>query len=302
MSAIPLFVFEEHHEAFFVWHYAAANQIIHRYNNTLLHVDEHSDMKITCLRDSLNCVGNNLRDIYRFTYEQLSIADFMIPAIYQGFFAHIYWLYQSNHEGKVKPRDLFVSSHQGEGKIFQIDGKTNGHHDGHHSVFQAVKTKETLPSVHEVILDIDLDYFSCNSPFYYTKGSVEITPAEYERFQTNPHHFLRLSLGSAIQAIHQNGKCYLVFNPFKVDNLENALKVSQEEILKRIDDLIEFLKTNQIKPKMIDICRSRFSGFTPEDQCDFIHMSLIERLQDLYNIQIMCINDLSMEPVNYCGN
>jgi len=295
MTGIPLFVFEEHHEAFFVWHYAAKNQIINRYNNTLLHVDEHSDMKIACLTKSLNCLGDSLPEIYRFTYEQLSIADFMIPAIYQGFFQNIYWLYQSNHEGKAKARELFVFSHEGEGKIFQIAPKVDSHLDGHKTIFQALKTRENLPECKEVILDIDLDYFSCNSPFYYYKGKVEITSEEYNSFRRDKHHFLRLNLGSAVQAQHREGKYYLVFNPFNPDGLENPLKASQQQICQRIDGLVEFLKANKIQPNMIDICRSRFSGFTPEDQCDFIELNLIERLQNLYSLKLQYIQDIYRE-------
>lgn len=43
---------------------------------------------------------------------------------------------------------------------------------------------------------------------------------------------------------------------------------------------------------MIDICRSRLSGFTPDDQWEFIERKLIEKFSDTYEIEINNIKDI----------
>lgn len=44
MNKIPFYIIEEHHEAFLIWHYAIIKGLINKNRNTLLHIDEHSDM------------------------------------------------------------------------------------------------------------------------------------------------------------------------------------------------------------------------------------------------------------------
>lgn len=292
MKTIPLFIFEEHHEAFFIWNYAVLNKLINSLNNLLLHVDEHSDMSVPKFSYSITSINQKLKDIYEFTYNELSIANFIIPAIYKGIFSQVYWLYQSNNEGKGSKKTILVYSHKGDGKVLMIDVNCDVgalalfNTDLKSALFKSLKSQDEFSPIQSVVLDIDLDYFSCNPPHYYYSGKLEVTKNEYDSLNRNKHHFLRLHFGSGIKSIVEDGKYYLLFNSSHPELIPNKLKVSEEEIITRIDLFVQFLKKNNVQPQLIDICRSRMSGFTPEEQWEFIEEKLLEKLSTLYKLDI----------------
>jgi predicted XRE-type DNA-binding protein len=295
MIKIPVFLFEEHHEAFFVWHYAIKNNWLSKTGNTLLHIDEHSDMAAPRFNYSLNSLNGNLQDIYDFTYNELTIENFIVPTIYQGLFNKLYWIRQSKEI--PLPSLMCVYSHDREGKIltaksFKELGNQALFDPSYKKVkFQCLKIDEIdrFPDSQSVVLDIDLDYFSCNNQSYNFKGELEITEEQYYSFDRDPYQFMRLTLGSRVKTKCDRGKYYLVFNEFPKEDDEtipNSLKVSETEIIHRIDRIIEFLQVKQVEIKAIDICRSRISGFTPEDQCQFIEDRLIEKLSKIYDLEV----------------
>jgi hypothetical protein len=300
MKKIPLFIFEEHHEAFFVWNYSVMNKIIQASNNVLLHVDEHSDMGVPNFNKSMKFL-NSLKALHDFTYTELAITDFIIPALFQGIFNQVYWLYQSNDESKKAKKNI-VYSPNGQAKTLkllkadQIDqlGVLSLYKSKFRNfMFEPITTECQFSDRQSVVLDIDLDYFSCNpSSYYYNQGKLEVTEEEYKSFHENKYHFLRLSFGSSINIKEENGKYYLILSSTEPPVITSKLKVSEEEIIKRIDKLILFLNKNNIEIQMIDICRSRLSGFTPDDQWEFIERKLIEKFSDTYEIEINNIKDI----------
>jgi hypothetical protein len=84
--------------------------------------------------------------------------------------------------------------------------------------------------------------------------------------------------------------------------MTSKLKVSEQEIIRRIDIFLEFLIKNNLEPQLIDICRSRLSGFTPNDQWEFIEQKLIEKLSTIYELEINHITDIfSQEHLLNCS-
>ena len=94
MKKTPLFIVEEHHEAFFVWNYCINKELIQPSQNCLLHVDFHSDFNIPKLTSSIDTLNGSLQRIFDFTYNELSISDFIIAAVYQEIFNQVIWIDQ----------------------------------------------------------------------------------------------------------------------------------------------------------------------------------------------------------------
>lgn len=286
---IPCWIIEEHHEAFYVWHCAIQLGFISSKGNCLLHVDEHSDLGIPLLSSSLRSLKFNPDRAKTFTYRELSIINFIYPALYLGIFHQVYWLRQ-NHDERTSDRKLFVSSIKGDGKNLRVESKiklTNWWQPDRKVIeFYYVNPRERKLNFNSlVVLDIDLDYFSCDNPggAYF---EVEITPAAYFDLRDNLYSKAKLNLGNELVIKEQEGKFYLCTEKIP---LEENLKVSNTEIIDRVDRLGQFLQDNFIQPQMINICRSRHSGYTPPDQWQFIETVLIDRLQSLYPIEFMSI-------------
>lgn len=301
MKNIQLFIVEEHHEAFWVWNYAIINKLISQHNNTLLHVDQHSDMAVPKFNCSIKSLTDDLLNIYKFTYNELTIDNFIVAAIYQGIFSHVYWLYQTNNEQRENQKSILVYSHKEEGKILKTKRNCDlgslafFNPDFKNAQFQARKTLDEFPESQAVVLDIDLDYFSCNPLGYQHKGEVQVTKEQYDLFNNDKYHFLRLAFGSGIKTKVEEGKYYLSFNssqPEAITEKQKKLKVSEEEIVQRINTLGDWLINKQVEPQLIDICRSRLSGFTPDEQCEFIEKKLIEKLNSIYNLEINQITEV----------
>lgn len=86
MSKIPVYIMEEHHEAFYYWNYFIECGLIPPKHNYLLHIDHHDDMEAGGYDWDFRIPWESLEQIRTFTYEKLGIADFITPALYQGIF------------------------------------------------------------------------------------------------------------------------------------------------------------------------------------------------------------------------
>ncbi len=298
MSAIPLFIMEEHHEAFFLWNYAALKELIPASKNILLHVDEHSDFGVPNLSHSLNSLNGNLEKLYDFTYTELGIADFIIPVVYQGIFNELYWLRQTHNAEQTESKNqvfslnaegkfLFVTDQIKKAGLFNPDRKTLKN--------KLITTADSFDNQEKtVVLDIDLDYFSCDNQAGEVL-KIEVSKEVYESFLNNPYDRIRIKLGGTAKMEEKNGKYYFSMQrPIMESVLEKdlALKVSQSEIIERIDQFGEFLTVNKIQPKIIDIARSRLSGYTPDDQWQFIESNLIKKLENIYSLEVKFIQDI----------
>ena len=294
MTKIPLFIIEEHHEAFFIWNYAGLNNLIPTTGNMLLHVDQHADMGPPRFHTPLKSLPARLPALMQFTYNELCIGNFIPAAIYQGWFKEFYWL---QHNRLKVSQTLHIYSYKEAGQTLVMT--TNIHEAGafntdRKSVLYELKTvNDPLPDKDGVVLDIDLDYFSCDKQHQTGNlghNRIEISQEEYEHFTTDRYHPLRINVGGVTAQVEQ-GRYYLLINAFPED-IPSPLKVAPAQILERIEQFIKFLQDNQIRPQLIDLCRSRFSGFTPADQREFIEEHLLAKLSDLYAYDTNYINDI----------
>ena len=296
-AMIETYIIEEHHEAFLVWQLAKENGIVPPKENVLLHVDEHSDLSAPrCKRSILNL--RTLEDAEFFTYNDLKIGNFILPAIYQGLFGSVYWIKQNHQECKSYQR--YVRSINTQGKRFTIlktipEGIDLTNDDV--QVFGLHKQEiEDLDCPEKVMLDIDLDYFSTNEdPREMVDTFIEITENEYESFVNNKYHLINF-LGANVEAVKHNNQYFYAFHNYD-EVYASRLKRSEDNIVKQMDKFMEKLDKMNIQPSLITICRSAYSGFTPSDQCEFIQNILLDGLNNLYDLQIHDGIELSKEEL-----
>jgi len=290
-NKINVFRIEEHHEAFLVWDYALRENMILNKDNTLLHVDEHSDMASPTMNTSIHTSMNSLEDTKNFIYSQLGIASFIIPACYLDIFTNVFWIRQEHKEKENKLEKMWVRSYDKKGMKL-LTGKYEDSQslpddpDRKTYYFKKCTVEQAPANYSNIILDIDLDYFSCTgSPYLNKPISIEITKEEYQHYHENKYYPLKLIYNSILEPIKYENKYYLIFN--KVERIyPNKQLVSNEIIQKRVDLLIDQLKEKKIEPQLITICRSRYSGYTHEDQWEFIENNLLKGLNEIFEIEI----------------
>jgi len=289
-QAIKTFVVEEHHEAYLVWRYALAEKLIQSVGNTLLHIDEHSDMSAPSLNDSIHHLNGDLEKVKEFTYKELNIASFIVPAIYQRLFDKVYWIRQRHNKASKKPHHLYVRSFTGEGKKL-VTGKLsllkqfsadNERLEETAVSYQFYKQHiEEIGAMKNVLLDIDLDYFSCIQDPLKRELSIEVSKEEYEEFMKSPYHRIRFFDFGRVEAKEVDNRYYYFLNRMNT-KYESPLKVDFENITARIEKTAAVLEKKKIHPQLITICRSRYSGYTPSDQWKEIEERVICALENIY--------------------
>lgn len=299
--AVPLFIIEEHHEAFFVWNYGYFNGFIRPFGNTLLHVDSHQDMEATRLNVSVDELADDLPAIYNFGYQELGIASFIIPAIYRGIINN--YTHLCRYDAYCgKKLHQFVASWQSQGKYFEIGEvkpllrrrlESEEQQWGKYQFFsyQEIGLASQFATSQPLILDIDLDYFSCDNSLSSAQTKIEITEEAFRDFISNKYHPLRIMPVAAFSVSKEGERYYLHYTERQEE--KDLKKVPQDMIHKRINSFINFLTKNNLQPGLINLCRSRFSGYTPADQWKYIEDNLLAGLANIYNLNITHINQLA---------
>jgi len=297
MTPVPVFVVEEHHEAFIVWHEAIRGGLLRPANrNVLLHVDAHSDMRTDCFRSPIPDSSCSAEAIEKFAYEELIISSFIIPALYQKVFYEVCWLLPPARAGssdsgpkKGEKQYYYVRTRNEDRKavIVQRDpfqGFTDRFwEDRSPFCFYHQTTAEPFSTESAVVLDIDLDYFS-SLQTVDAFDRIEITVEEYERCRTEKYRQLNLHFRHYLEVV--DGRYYLCLTPSPRSLGGKQQKRSQAEILSSLENFSRFLETNQIAPAFVDICRSRYSGYTPDPDWQFIEEYLLGQLGRLYELKV----------------
>lgn len=294
--AIPCYIIEEHNEAFEIWLNAACNEVINPSGNVLLHFDEHSDMFVPRFENSINNLLDN-SDSIKPVSKQLGIASFIVPAIYLGLINDVKWIKQD----VIIPayNDMYVCSVKNEGIIIMMGKLTDAIVEGSknsnliHFSYSKISEQELHAGsvvTNDVLLDIDLDYFSSiENPADVKPVVIEITKDEYDDFINNKYHPL-IFLMNKIEAVDDDGKYYYIINNYTV-NIYGNRKTTIETVKKRVNFFKETLIRSNVKPKLITVCRSRHSGYTPKDQWEEIEKMVLEALHELYPVNEYCLTE-----------
>jgi hypothetical protein len=284
---VPLVLLEEHHEAFYTWDYAMDMGWLPQSGNTLLHVDAHADMMLPKLRRPLDSISSRA-DCADFIYHELDISTFIWPAIYNRLFSRLLWL-KYNHRlstggwrsitlySKNRTRTEFCITSAlpqntviADPKAVTID-------------YCPVTTHDVLATDQPIVLDVDLDYFCSNDYPDLSDHEIEVTHETFVKFRSDPYHFLRISPLDKISAVSRAGKFYLVYNDYHPERPSTEENIRTIEL--RLNDFIGYLQRYHVVPKLILVCRSVHSGYTPRDTVSFLQRRLLRQLEDLYDLE-----------------
>lgn len=300
-APVPVFIMEEHHEAFILWHYAMDKGLMAARGSLLLHVDAHSDLEPPVLLTPLKENLQSLSSIAGFTYSELGVDSFILPALHRGIFDSYCWIYQpmgglassiilSKYVRTYRDRGIVYVS----GPAEQPTGSSSGERSSCFCLMtaplkdllsddgsaMAADIRATLSDkVREYVLDIDLDYFSL-SEHDSREQVIEITEQEHGRISKDPYHFIRLEGKCSLE--QRDGKFFLSMNRKRGIPIPSAAQVSQDEIDRRIDELGRYLSCLGRRPVLIHLCRSRHSGYTPIHQWRDIETRLLRMLEEQY--------------------
>jgi len=287
VQRIPLVLLEEHHEAFYAWDYAMEMGWLPQSGNTLLHVDAHADMMLPKLRRPLDSISS-LADCVDFVYHELDISTFIWPAIYNRLFSRLLWLKYNHRLSTGGWRSITLYSKNRTRTEFCITSALpqNAVVADPKAVtidYCPITTHDVLATDQPIVLDVDLDYFCSNDYPDLSDHEIEVTHETFVKFRTNPYHFLRISPLDKISAISRAGKFYLVYNDYHPERPSTEENLRTIEL--RLSDFISYLQKYQVVPKLILICRSVQSGYTPRDSAAFLEDRLLRQLEDHYHLE-----------------
>jgi len=302
-----VYIIEEHNEAFYVWLAARRSGLIGN-NNLLLHFDDHSDFRYPVINADISQLDiTDDKKVELFVRRELTIDSFIVPAIYLGLISEFCWIRQDVE--KTSSRQMYVRTYNNGGKYFMQGNGPSGSKIACVN-FQYIKTgtagfcncgfNEEMP----VLLDIDLDYFSCcENPYIQNEIVIEITEQEYSGFVGNPYHYLHFICARA-EAVRHNDAYFYILNGVQ-QKYQSKREVDADLIIKRIRGFVNDLVEKKIDPSLVTICRSRHSGFTPCEQWQFIENNLLSALGMAYEtvVDYVAAGAGNLPVENFCkGN
>ena len=281
---MPLLTMEEHHEAFYYWGLAVEKGWIAPKGNVLFHVDHHDDMTCGGYLYDFSKPFLSLEERKAFTYSQLGIADFIIPALYEGLFSQMFNMKGlvkqpfSAEERLIRRRGKHVLEPGRYIPFLHADKRRNGAEGYGFYTYHEGALSDTGP-LENVVLDIDLDYFCWdNSLSTVAPKRIEITGEAYAEFCADPYHPLRILPRALIRAEAENGRYYLRY----MEAPTEEKPADEVQIRARVDRFFNWLGSQPWEPALVTICRSARSGYLPRDRAELVEKLVCEGLQRLW--------------------
>ncbi|SEH33115.1 UPF0489 family protein [Selenomonas sp. KH1T6] len=286
---IPVIVADEHNEAFVAWHRFKEQKIIGETGNYLLHVDHHDDMVCGGYNWDFTQLAGTTEEARRLMDQALGIADFIVPAIYQGLFSTVHIL-KNLRPVSLKKKEQYVCLASAKELIcgdyvpfFHAAEKMNSESD--YRFFSRIDGgllgEDDLPQ-DGIVLDVDFDYFCWdNSLGSVPEARIEITAAAYEEFVNDRNHPFRILPKKVVNAKEQEGKYWLVYK----EHLSTPQIASEETIVRRMDKLIDYLAQAKMAFRAMDVCRSSHSGYLPSSRAAFVEREFFARIQRIMELE-----------------
>lgn len=292
---VPLFVFDEHNEAFHFWHRARHDGFINEPLD-LFHIDAHHDMvrpdvfKKSLYFPHLSSQGNWVNYYEDFAKNELTINNFILPSVLNGLIKNVYFIYPKWRNFRPRRKKMNVCSAFGEGKILKYDLLIDQKPDGR--VLKAfpdiryfnysMQEIDRVPQNRDVLLDIDLDYFACvDSISNHMSYELEITKEQFIKKDIFLHEKTLPFSKLDFNFVERDGKYYVIVSHKKIK--EMSYLPTKEEIESDIETLVITLQTKNTQPWVITISKSCLSGYCPENYSEFIETRLKRRLSIFLN-------------------
>ncbi len=249
-------------------------------------MDHHDDLECGGYFHDYTKPFISLDERKAFTYSCLGIADFIVPAFYEGVFDTFY-----NMKG------LVTSPFQKQEKYVKLVGKNTlitgeyipflhaGYKKNGSDVYRFYTSMTgslgETPFLEQVVLDIDLDYFCWDDSLSTAAPKrLEITKEAYEECQKDPYHPFRILPRRLLRTEEYEGRYYIRYEePADVEK-----RADEERIRKRIRRFIDWLGSLSWEPSLITICRSVHSGYLPGDCAELVEQEVCRGLEELWGV------------------
>lgn len=281
---IPFYMIEEHHEAFYCWGVGVEQGYLKSRDNVLFHIDHHDDFECGAYFHDFTRPFLGLEQRQTFTCECLGIADFIVPALYEGLFSIFYnmkGLFPQPFTGKEQFVRRVGNSRLDVGNYvpFLHSGYRRDGHEAYRFFTSYTGSLSQTPPMEQVALDIDLDYF-CWDDTLRTAGKkrMEITRQAYEEYRDDRYHPFRILPRRLLHVEEQEGRFYICYEePFSEEQ-----QADEERICRRVKRFFTWLKAQPWEPSLITVCRSVHSGYLPRTKAPLIEKLVTEGMEDLW--------------------
>ena len=283
---MPSYCFDEHHEAFYYWGEAIEKGYLKPKGNVLFHVDHHDDFEYGAYFRDFTKPFASLEERKEFTYHKLGIADFIVPALFEGIFDRFYNMKSLVPVPFEEASRVVSLSH---GNILNVSeyiaflhGQFKRDRDPSYSFYTYYEgSLSPTPAMDFLVLDMDLDYFCWDDALTSASPKrIELTRAGYEDFVNDPHHPFRILPRKLLHGVEADGKYYL---QYEEPPLHTPI-ASEERILKRIARFEAWLREQPWEPALVTICRSSTSGYLPRERADLVETEVEKVFTRLYGI------------------
>jgi hypothetical protein len=250
----------------------------------LFHVDHHDDLTCGGYEHDFSKPFSGPEERKTFTYSRLGIADFIIPALYEGLFSHMFNMKGlvtqpfSAEERLIRLRGSCVLEPGRYIPFLHADKRRDGAQGYGFYTYHEGALSDTGELEH-VVLDIDLDYFCWDNALSTAAPKrVEITREAYEEFCADPYHPFRILPRALIRAEADNGRYYL---HYQEPPTEEPM-ADEKQIRARVDRFFNWLGSQPWEPALVTLCRSARSGYLPRDKAGLVEELVCEGLQRLW--------------------
>ena len=266
-------IIEEHNE---IIDYIKEASYKNKNNFIFINVDSHSDLAMYDINQKPDigsfvsyCVHNNFFKKYLWVKNNQNISEFQDGSYNCGF-----WVDETNKlVCDLDDKLCYLSG------VYNNDKKIKNKNNFLFEVVSEKNLHKFQPSNDKWFLSIDCDYFGCANPLkdIYEDLKKNIDPQELKKIFKkygqikNEKDFLSfmcyLSRLQKIDLFHEI-----------IENNYDEILFSENEILKKIDLIINFLITNFDKKKCLGIvlCKSESSGYTIKESLPFILKNLTD--------------------------